>query len=128
MLLETLAIAGRSAGGKPRWECLAPTTDIALRRAAQEPHLTLACASCTIQTQVDALNGDDSQQHPRRHTMKTWQKPQLIVLVRSKPEEAILTFCKGTTGNAPNQTNVGCWGTGPGSLSMCGACESPAES
>ncbi len=27
---------------------------------------------------------------------KTWQKPQLIVLVRGKPEEAILSFCKGS--------------------------------
>jgi hypothetical protein len=26
--------------------------------------------------------------------MKTWQKPLLIVLVRSKPEEAILVICK----------------------------------
>ncbi|MBC8446887.1 MAG: hypothetical protein H8D78_03980 [Chloroflexi bacterium] len=26
---------------------------------------------------------------------KQWQKPELIVLVRSKPEEAVLTACKG---------------------------------
>jgi len=25
---------------------------------------------------------------------KPWQKPELIVLVRSKPEEAVLKFCK----------------------------------
>ena len=25
---------------------------------------------------------------------KAWEKPKLIVLVRGKPEEAILTFCK----------------------------------
>ena len=25
LLLETIPIAGCSAGGKPRWECLAPT-------------------------------------------------------------------------------------------------------
>ena len=25
---------------------------------------------------------------------KQWQKPQLVVLVRSKPEEAVLTACK----------------------------------
>jgi len=34
---------------------------------------------------------------------KTWIKPELIVLVRSKPEEAILRACKtwtGTIGNA----------------------------
>jgi hypothetical protein len=30
---------------------------------------------------------------------KDWQKPELIVLVRSNPEEAVLTFCKmATTG------------------------------
>jgi len=28
---------------------------------------------------------------------KEWQKPELIVLVRSKPEEAILGFCKVTS-------------------------------
>jgi hypothetical protein len=27
---------------------------------------------------------------------KSWQKPELIVLVRSKPQEAVLTGCKGT--------------------------------
>ena len=27
--------------------------------------------------------------------MKTWEKPQLIVLVRSKPEETLLFGCKG---------------------------------
>ena len=26
--------------------------------------------------------------------MKEWKKPQLIVLVRSKPEEVVLTSCK----------------------------------
>jgi hypothetical protein len=26
---------------------------------------------------------------------KQWQKPELIVLVRSKPEEAVLLVCKG---------------------------------
>ena len=28
-------------------------------------------------------------------TMKTWSKPELIVLVRGKPEEAVLETCKG---------------------------------
>jgi hypothetical protein len=28
---------------------------------------------------------------------KQWTKPELIVLVRSKPEEAVLTTCKGGT-------------------------------
>lgn len=43
-----------------------------------------------------------------------WQKPELIVLVRSKPEEAVLTACKnGVKGPAHkdgcrNKNNVGC--------------------
>lgn len=27
--------------------------------------------------------------------MKKWEKPQLIILVRGKPEERILSWCKG---------------------------------
>jgi len=26
---------------------------------------------------------------------KTWKKPELVVLTRTKPEEAVLTVCKG---------------------------------
>jgi hypothetical protein len=29
---------------------------------------------------------------------KQWQRPELTVLVRSKPEEAVLTYCKLTGG------------------------------
>jgi hypothetical protein len=29
---------------------------------------------------------------------KTWQAPQLIILTRSKPEEAILSVCKTVAG------------------------------
>ena len=39
---------------------------------------------------------------------KLWAKPQLVVLVRSKPEEVVLVSCKGAY---PNQTSAG----GPGS-------------
>ena len=28
---------------------------------------------------------------------KAWQKPELIVLARSNPEEAVLTTCKGNS-------------------------------
>ena len=31
-----------------------------------------------------------------RQNEKTWEKPELIVLVRSKPEEAVLLACKGS--------------------------------
>lgn len=47
---------------------------------------------------------------------KSWQKPELIVLVRSHPEEMVLTACKGTALEGPvtlytrcNKTN--CAGT-----------------
>jgi hypothetical protein len=41
--------------------------------------------------------------------MKTWQKPQLIVLVRSKPEEALLGTCKAATfGASPQNEWPGC--------------------
>ena len=29
--------------------------------------------------------------------MKTWEKPKLIVLARNNPQEAVLSYCKGTT-------------------------------
>jgi hypothetical protein len=51
---------------------------------------------------------------------KEWQKPELIVLVRSKPEEAVLAGCKGhSIGGGTSDTNTvntlcssqyaGCW-------------------
>ena len=43
--------------------------------------------------------------------MKTWEKPKLIVLVRGKPEEAILTVCKtgdGTATSGPHWEFMGC--------------------
>lgn len=37
-----------------------------------------------------------------------WQKPELVVLVRSRPEEAVLTACKGNAGIIhPNSSNCG---------------------
>jgi hypothetical protein len=38
-------------------------------------------------------------------TQKNWRKPELIVLTRSKPEEAVLAACKTTN-----------YGPGPGVL------------
>jgi len=32
---------------------------------------------------------------------KQWEKPQMIVLGRSKPEEGILAACKSTDGSPP---------------------------
>lgn len=43
---------------------------------------------------------------------KTWQAPQLIILTRSRPEEAILTGCKvyggGGTASSPVNFEVAC--------------------
>jgi hypothetical protein len=39
---------------------------------------------------------------------KQWQKPELVVLVRSKPEEAVLTSCKVMGGSGYHGTNNGC--------------------
>ena len=42
---------------------------------------------------------------------KEWQKPELIVLVRSKPEEAVLAACKawgGPWGADPQDVQEGC--------------------
>lgn len=51
---------------------------------------------------------------------KQWQKPELIVLTRSKPEEAVLGVCKSGQSNAPGarvlgtrRLNVCRWGTVP---------------
>ncbi len=43
---------------------------------------------------------------------KQWQKPELVVLVRSAPEEAVLTYCKAgpLDGEKTGTTN----GKGPG--------------
>jgi hypothetical protein len=41
---------------------------------------------------------------------KPWQKPELIVLVRSKPEEAVLVVCKAPTSKfmGPNDPSNRC--------------------
>lgn len=39
---------------------------------------------------------------------KTWETPQLIILVRSKPEETLLQVCKDGTPNGPTATNGIC--------------------
>ena len=55
--------------------------------------------------------------------MKTWQKPQLIVLVRSKTEEAILRACKGV-GSGPGDYDQGC----THSDVPCGSCDQITQS
>lgn len=53
--------------------------------------------------------------------MKKWSKPELIVLVRSTPEEAVLGTCKrSTTGSTnPNTEVTGCMETVIGCASKC---------
>jgi hypothetical protein len=52
-------------------------------------------------------------------TKKEWTTPELIVLVRSNPEEAVLTACKGTSSGMSNNADSYCmWQDG-----NCGACE-----
>ena len=34
-------------------------------------------------------------------TKHSWTTPELVVIVRSKPEEAVLVGCKDTSGNSP---------------------------
>jgi hypothetical protein len=52
---------------------------------------------------------------------KEWKTPELIVLVRSNPEEAVLTTCKNSTVNAgTSDWNVNCT-YGPGQCQLCTA-------
>jgi hypothetical protein len=50
---------------------------------------------------------------------KPWQTPELIVLVRSRPEESVLVNCKisgygsGPEGTACLTGGVVCWGSTP---------------
>lgn len=40
---------------------------------------------------------------------KEWRKPELIVLVRNKPEEDVLVACKSSAGGAgPSNRNSAC--------------------
>ena len=43
-------------------------------------------------------------------TRRAWSKPELIVLVRSGPEEAVLGACKlATAGSGLREYAGGCW-------------------
>jgi hypothetical protein len=45
--------------------------------------------------------------------MRTWEKPKLIVLVRSKPEESLILYCKFSSGiqgtGSPTDLFFGCY-------------------
>jgi hypothetical protein len=44
---------------------------------------------------------------------QSWEKPQLIILARNKPEESVLWGCKGTTyagiGSGAERATGGCY-------------------
>ncbi len=55
---------------------------------------------------------------------KLWVQPELIVLVRKKPEEGILLTCKGLTkfgGLSPNENYWGCGQPWSSCTEMCSA-------
>lgn len=39
---------------------------------------------------------------------KEWSRPELTVLTRNKPEEAVLGSCKGASGSSPNHSYNNC--------------------
>jgi len=53
---------------------------------------------------------------------KAWSRPELIVLVRQKPEEAVLQNCKGGTPGGAYQNNLNC-SAAPGIPTQCGECQ-----
>jgi hypothetical protein len=55
-------------------------------------------------------------------TKKAWFRPELIVLVRGRPEEAILNACKGNglSDLSPDDDRTGC-SISPGCTSGCNA-------
>jgi hypothetical protein len=44
---------------------------------------------------------------------KTWSKPELIVLIRSNPEEMVLTTCKASSGSWVSGSFTNCYATSP---------------
>jgi hypothetical protein len=58
---------------------------------------------------------------------KEWTKPELIVLVRSKPEEGVLSACKNYQGvpanGGPASANGGCT-----VITCARACDAPSAS
>ncbi len=40
---------------------------------------------------------------------KQWRKPELVVLVRTNPEEAILGYCKTSSDTGPSDLYSGCY-------------------
>jgi len=45
----------------------------------------------------------------KQQQKKQWHTPELIILVRSKPEEAVLTCCKNFGMSNEGAYNLGCY-------------------
>lgn len=58
---------------------------------------------------------------------KKWQKPEVVILYRAQPEEAVLLHCKhkNDTPHVPAIIHDNCNDTGQGTT--CGACSSNAN-
>ena len=56
----------------------------------------------------------------RPEAKKSWSNPELIVLVRGKPEEAVLGGCKDETSSGNQNSHDGCYSFDDG----CEYCES----
>ncbi len=49
-----------------------------------------------------------------------WQRPELTIIVRSKPEEAVLAACKRSSdASGANDAFSGCWQDAPGCNNAC---------
>jgi hypothetical protein len=59
-------------------------------------------------TPCGIIEMDKAHQGQERHCMKKWEKPQLIVLVRSRPEEAVLQVCKWDFDGDPFNSTGSC--------------------
>lgn len=61
---------------------------------------------------------------------KEWEKPKLVILVKSRPEEVLTTGCKtNTSGSGPNNTHVHCNKPHPsGQEGRCNACHAQNSS
>ena len=60
--------------------------------------------------------------------MKKWEKPQLIVLVRSRPEESVLETCKTGFESGPGAGFAGCMQTAGSVCLSFAACDIDRES
>lgn len=55
-------------------------------------------------------------------TKKTWKKPELVTLVRSKPEETVLMGCKGCTNPPTSGPSKGSYNCVTGPMPACYNC------